>query len=242
MKTRALILGAGYTGKVLSQLLKEKAYAVSETNRQVFLLEDPSTWKNLPKAKICFWMFPAEPVELVQEFIQKTWGEETIRSQDLRMVVVGTTSSILVDQPDQEVDELSGINISEARVKGEEYIRSLGGIVVRAAGIYGPQRNPMDWVRKGLVGRSPKYVNFIHVEDLAQILLAAAERGRGGASYLAADSHPFRWNELIENWAHRFGLKALDIPSKRTSKRISARRSLDELGITLKFSDVLQGT
>ena len=34
--------------------------------------------------------------------------------------------------------------------QGEEYLRTHhGAIILRVAGIYGPHRNPVDWIRRG---------------------------------------------------------------------------------------------
>ena len=85
---------------------------------------------------------------------------------------------IPAEYPPPWIDESAPIDLTKPRVQGEEYLRNEhGAIVLRVAGIYGPGRNPLDWIRQGRVGPSRKYVNLIHVEDLAAICLAALEKG-----------------------------------------------------------------
>jgi nucleoside-diphosphate-sugar epimerase len=64
------------------------------------------------------------------------------------------------------------------------------------AGIYGPGRHPYDWIRTGRVALSRKYVNLIHVEDLAAICLAALNYGMAGAVYNVSDGTPRTWSEI----------------------------------------------
>ncbi len=234
----ALILGAGYTGGRLASAIKKKypQAKVTETHRSDFDLSREETWKNLPQVERTFWTFPAQPVELVRQFLDS-------HSNNLGLVVViGTTSSFRTDKEEEIIKESSPLLLSEPRVQGEEEICKRGGICVRAAGIYGAARNPIEWVRNGLVGPSEKFVNFIHIEDLINILIAAAEKGSRGASYIAADSQPYRWRNLIRIFQENYDLKEVNgPPSKRPSKIVDATKTLHELSLKLKFASVEEG-
>ena len=61
------------------------------------------------------------------------------------------------------------IDLTRPRVQGEELLRNSYGAILfnQSAGNHGPGRNPVEWIRTGRVNRSRKYVNLIHVEDLA---------------------------------------------------------------------------
>ena len=92
-------------------------------------------------------------------------------------MVLGSTSAYDVadsaEYPPPWIDESAPIDCSKARVQGEEFLRETrGAIVLRVAGIYGPGRSPYDWLKTGRVAVSRKYVNLIHVEDLAEACLA----------------------------------------------------------------------
>ena len=82
------------------------------------------------------------------------------------------------EYPPPWIDETAPIDYTKPRVQGEEFLRTeCGAIVLRVAGIYGPGRHPYDWITSGRVGLSDKYVNLIHVEDLAAICKAALQCG-----------------------------------------------------------------
>lgn len=238
---RALILGSGYTGAFIKSMAPADSAEVLTTNRRggadfKFDLLDPETWAGLPKVDLCFWTFPAEPVDLVESFL-KAEG-----SKLGRIVAIGTTSSYKIADG-TELVETSPLEASEGRVQGELALLKRGGIVVRAAGIYGPARDPRSWVERGLVGSSDKLVNFIHVRDLSRILWAAALRGQPGVSYLASDGRPFAWANLIAQMVQEFGTRpaASAAPSRRTSKSVNPSWTLQELQVDLEFRSVIDG-
>jgi nucleoside-diphosphate-sugar epimerase len=127
-------------------------------------------------------------------------------------------------------------------VQGEEYLRNkLGAIVLRVAGIYGPGRNPLDWIRSGRVSPSRRYVNLIHVEDLAAICLAAMEKGKPGETYNVSDGTPRTWNELCVTAQQRWGVAAAAVKEVGSSgKRISNAKLRADLGYVLKYPDLYE--
>jgi nucleoside-diphosphate-sugar epimerase len=144
-----------------------------------------------------------------------------------RLVVLGGTSAYEVcdseNYPPPWIDEATPIDFNKPRVIGEEYLRKdCGAIVLRVAGIYGPGLIPLDWIRSGRVGPSRKYVNLIHVEDLAVICLTALERGKPGEVYNVSDGTPRTWEEICQMVAHgsdvvSLGSKDRQEPGKRIS-------------------------
>jgi len=236
--TSLLILGHGYTGTELMRSQSEHAVATSRSESGLvrFDLADQSSWSNLPRASRTAWLFPAVPLAQVKRFHQQCG------SRLGRLVVVGTTGALQIDRPHQWVDSGTGLSSDLARVEGERYLLRQGAILILAAGIYGPGRNPIDWVRRGWVGPSERFVNFIHVSDLVGIIHAALERGRPGQTYLAADGRPHRWRELCQHWHEAFGLPiGAAKEGKRPSKRCRSEPDLEQLGYRLKFPDVLVG-
>ncbi len=237
-----LILGHGFTADYLKSLIKEKepgceVYSTSrcDPSRLKFDLSDSATWHNLPKAKITYWTFPPEPFFLVQEFYEK------MHQQLGRLVVVGSTSSFLTNRPDETVDERSPLNLKKERVQSEVFLQNQGATLVMSAGIYGSGRNPLDWVKKSMVGKSDKYVNMIHVEDLAQFLYLAGQNGKSGQLYLASDGRPVRWREAIESWEAQ-GLLS-DTPEKgsqRSSKKVDRRWWIKCLGVQIRHPNFVK--
>ncbi|HKO32032.1 MAG TPA: hypothetical protein VJU54_12900, partial [Nitrospiraceae bacterium] len=139
-------------------------------------------------------------------------------------------------------DESAPIDLSKPRVAGEEYLRKdCGAIVLRVAGIYGPGRNPLDWIRQGRVGPSRKYVNLVHVEDLAAICLFAMDRGKPGDTYNISDGTPRTWEEICATAQQRWGVTAAAVNQDLSlGKRLSNAKLRTELGYTLKHPNLYE--
>lgn len=250
-----VVLGSGYTGRVLHRAGTLQGWTVHATSRNPqnnlagipseqrmrFDLEQPSTWLNIPVGADLIWCFPAIPLEQVQAFAR------TLDAPPRRIVVLGSTSAYEVPDhfaecPPPWIDESAPIDMSKPRVQGEEYLRNeLGAIVLRVAGIYGPGRNPLDWIRQGRVGPSRKYVNLIHVEDLAAVCLAAIENGTPGEVYNVGDGHPHTWNEVCATAQQRWGVPAAAVKEDPSSgKRISNTKLRAELSYVLRHPDLYE--
>ncbi|MDH4154492.1 MAG: hypothetical protein OEV01_11970 [Nitrospira sp.] len=251
------ILGSGYTAKFLLPLAEQQYAQVFATSRAPdrhlagvrtdqrikFDLAQPETWQLIPPNTDLLWCFPAVPIELVQQFA------ETALLQTSRLVVLGSTSAY-GDRPSTEypppwVDETSTIDGTQLRVQGEELLRtSYGAIILRVAGIYGPQRNPIDWIRTGRVSRSRKFVNLIHVEDLATTCLAAIRQGEEGTIYNVSDGTPRTWDEICQTVERRWAVNASVSPEPQPiGKRIANQRMLALLkrdGVSLHHEDLYQ--
>ena len=214
---------------------------IPSEQRMRFDLEQPSTWLNIPVGADIIWCFPATPLEQVQAFAR------TLDAPAKRIVVLGSTSAY--DAPSQSteypppwIDESASLDLTKPRVQGEEFLRTnCGAIVLRVAGIYGPGRNPIDWIRTGRVSPSRKYVNLIHVEDLATICLAALEHGKPGEAYNVSDGQPHTWNEIGATAQQRWGMTAAAVKEMPSSgKRISNAKVRAGLGYTLKHPDLYE--
>ena len=246
-----IILGAGYTGVHLAGALTTTSRLFFATSREPdknlspvpadrrmrFDLEQPSTWPNIPVGADLIWCFPATPFEQVQAFTR------TLNAPPRRIVVLGSTSAYEVSDRSNEypppwTDESAPVDLTKPRVQGEEFLRKdCGAIVLRVAGIYGPGRNPLDWIRQGRVGPSRKYVNLIHVEDLAGICLAALERGQPGEAYNVSDGTPRTWEEILRVAQTRWGITPQG-KQDETGKRISNRKLVQNLHPRFQHPDL----
>jgi nucleoside-diphosphate-sugar epimerase len=204
-----------------------------------FDFEQPSTWLNIPAGADLIWCFPATPLEKVEAFAR------TLDAPARRMVVLGSTSTYetadhSAEYPPPWINESASINLTKPRVQGEEFLRTnCGAIVLRVAGIYGPGRNPLDWIRQGRVGSSRKYVNLIHAEDLAAICLLALEKGKPGEAYNVSDGQPHIWSEICATAQQRWGVAAAaGNEHLSTGKRISIAKLRAALGDTLMHPDL----
>ena len=206
----------------------------------MFDLEQPSTWMNIPAGADLVWCFPATPLHQVEAFAG--WLTAAAR----RLVVLGSTSAYEIgesqDYPPQWIDETAPIDLTKPRVQGEEFLRhTYGAIVLRVAGIYGPGRNPLNWIRQGRVGPSRKYVNLIHVEDLAAICLAAIEKGTPREAYNVSDGQPHTWSEICAMAEQRWGVTGTPAKEDHSpGKRISNAKVRTALGYTLRHPDLYE--
>ncbi|BFU91653.1 MAG: hypothetical protein NTAFB01_28400 [Nitrospira sp.] len=251
------ILGSGYTAKFLLPLAQQRYTHVFATSRDPdrhltclslaqrirFDLTQPETWQAIPASSDVLWCFPATPIELVQQFADAA----SLRTR--RLVVLGSTSAYDVcasaEYPPPWIDETAPVDLTKPRVQGEELLQnSYGAVLLRVAGIYGPGRNPVDWIKTGRVKRSQKYVNLIHVEDLALTCLAALTHGDPGNVYNISDGHPRTWMEIGTMVEQRWNIRSTDSrDADSPGKRVSNKRMCELLklrGIGLRHRDLFE--
>lgn len=245
-----VILGAGYAGRViythataqgLSTLVTSRTPEAhldfaAPSHRLPFELEREVTWRNIPLGCDLIWCFPATPLNAVSSFA------DAVLRKARRIVVLGSTSAYETSRTDSDsvLDESAPIDRTHPRVMGEDYLRThAGATVLRVAGIYGPGRNVLDWIRLGKVGPSQRYVNLIHVEDLAGICVSVLEEGRSSEIYNVSDGRPRRWSEICEVAGNRWGV----VPVKRDSdqqagKRLSIAKLTQDLQYRFQHPDL----
>ena len=243
-----VILGTGYTGRRLYHQAREagwNAFATSRTpdvhlsyippeHRILFDFAQPETWRSIPIPAHIIWCFPARPLHLVQAF----FATRPIKSG--RILVMGSTSAY--GPTCKSVTEQTPPNDHLPRVQGEEYLRTrFGAVIIRLAGLYGPGRNVLDWIRKGRIANTTKWVNLLHVEDAAGICLRGLERAPDGATYLASDGMPRTWAEIFSIASSKWNIP-IPPPAhlQETGKRVSIHKLLTDLKYTLRFPDLYQ--
>ena len=254
----AVVLGSGYVASFMFSLRNlyhnvfftsrdpdHRLTWVPEKQRLQFDLGGEETWTNVPSGADLLWCFPAAPLEAVQEFARAAGSFKN----DGRLLVLGSTSAYDVggsrEYPPPWIDESAPVDFSKPRVQGEEFLRrECGATLLRVAGIYGPGRNPYTWIRSGRVSLSDKYVNLIHVEDLAEICLAALRRGVRGAVYNVSDGIPRTWREIGAHLDANAGAHRPARDDKQQSgKRISTaklRLLLEQAGVSIRHPELFR--
>ncbi|GJL54459.1 MAG: NAD(P)-dependent oxidoreductase [Nitrospirales bacterium] len=244
-----VILGAGYTGTFLYPLAKThgwRTYATSrnpithlplvpENDRIIFDLTAPKTWGNIPKNAHVIWCFPALPQDAAVNFIEQHFEDRG------RLIMLGSTSAYGSGQP-SPVDEHAPLDYSIPRVQSEEYLReTYGAVVLRLAGLYGPGRHVLDWMRKGKVNNTNKYVNLIHIEDVAAICLAALERAKAGEVYNVSDGISRQWSKIFEVASERWGLRLPPLsPPQNPGKRLTIAKLRSTLHSSFLHPDLYE--
>lgn len=129
--------------------------------------------------------------------------------------------------------------------------------IFRLAGIYGPGRGPFEKVRNGTARRIIKdgqVFSRIHVEDIAQVLIASMARPDPGAIYNLCDDDPAPPQDVIAHAATLLGLPAppaiafedaqlspMAASFYAESKRVDNRRIKADLGVRLRYRDYRAG-
>lgn len=127
-------------------------------------------------------------------------------------------------------------------------------VIPRAAGIYGPGRGFLfqQFLRgeARMIGEGQRYLNMIHVEDLAGAILAVLEKGEAGGIYNAADDEPVREIDFFRWLAERTGrglppaLSEESLPERKralTSKRVSNARLKSGLQFGFRYPTFREG-
>jgi nucleoside-diphosphate-sugar epimerase len=155
----------------------------------------------------------------------------------------------------QPASELAKILIDAEKLVLEGWQRSnLRVVVLRVAGIYGPDRGHLFQQyladKAKLEGDGSRILNMIHVDDVVGAIIAALQAGRPGEIYNVVDDEPvsqlqfFRWlSEALGKSMPPDGAVPDPAARKRglTSKRVQNRKLVMELGCRLKHPTFRQG-
>ena len=242
-----VILGAGYTGRFIYQLAKALGYSTMVTSRnpaehlgfalprdrRYFDLLLPETWSTIPNEAHIIWCFPALPHQEALTFAH------LLREKHCRLILLGSTSAFPSGRGGW-TDETAPLNLHLPRVSSEETLRhEFGATVLRLAGLYGPGRNVLDWVRKGRINNTNRYVNLIHIQDVAHICLAACTHTPVGDHYVVSDGTPRQWSAICRKAHEKWGIP---LPPFSTcsdeGKRLSPRKLFQALGYQLQHPDL----
>ena len=131
--------------------------------------------------------------------------------------------------------------------------------ILRVPGIYAAERLPLARLERGtpaLKTEDDVYVNHVHADDLARIVVAAMRRSHPNRMYNAADDAPQKMGDYFDLVADRFGLPrpqriaraeaARDLPGNllsftNESRRLVNRRVKEELRLRLRYPTVGHG-
>ena len=281
---RVLIVGCGDIGRRLARRWQEEGVpvcALARSSRSARRLEglgiapipgdldEPATFALLPtKGALAYYLAPppegGDSDPRVQAFLDRIPpGEEPEK------IVYMSTTAVYGDLrggwATEETPPAPGTARGRRRLDAEDAFRAWGRertvpvVILRVAGIYGPDRLPIDKVKGGapvLAEHESPYSNRIHSEDLARICVAAGSRGRGGAVYNVSDGLPGTIAEYYCAVADLLGVPrppAVTLAEARRvmsgamlsylseSKRVDNRKMLAELGVTLLYPTLESG-
>ncbi len=221
-----LILGGGYVGSALKSYLPNsiqthRSPEKADLNAGIYFnLSDRDSWNNIPPAKTVIWTFPATPLNLVESFYQ-------CQLQACKNLLVYASTSCYEFSNDQSlVTEQFPLSYAKDRVIGEEFLRKQNAAILVLSGIYGPEREPINWLRKGLIRNFEKIVNLIHRDDIVEIThyLLNKKLLPYGERLNISDGVYRRWSEIANHYEHSTSQVA--IKNSANSKLVSNEKLL----------------
>ena len=199
----------------------------------------------------------------------RTTSDSRAHSPRPRQLVYISTSGVYGDCGGAVVDETRPLkpqtDRAHRRADAERRLREWGSrarvrvAILRVPGIYAADRLPLARLEKGtpaLRAEDDSYVNHVHAEDLARIVVAALQRGRPNRSYNAVDDVPQRMGDYFDLVADSFALprppRIARDEARRTispqlysfmneSRRLSNARMKRELKVALRYPSVRDG-
>ena len=232
-------------------------------------LDDTASLKGLPLAgTILYYLAPPPPKGEGDPRMHHFLDALGVGALPRRIVYI-STSGVYGDTGGEWVTEETPpkpqTDRARRRLDAETALRAFGRvhqipvIILRVGGIYGPGRLPLQRLQKGLPVLNEAecgYTNRIHAEDLLQILLAAAEKGRGDDLYNVSDGHPGNMTQYFNAVADTLGLpRPPSLPMAEARQQLSAamlsyltesrrmdnQKLLREFGLTLRYPNLASG-
>ena len=202
------------------------------------------------------------------------WLSQASCSRPTRWVYLSTTGVFAdpLGSQDLWVDESSPVGPSRpgsiAALEAERWLESssIEHVVLRPAGIYGPERIPnVQPLREGqaMAVDPESYLNLIHVDDLATVIAAVSQGPCTGRLYCVSDGHSVQRRDYYAFIAQSMGWPAPSyvpgqelqgaqvqgaqaqgaVPRRRSqgNKRVSNRRLLEDHAIRFAYPDYRSG-
>ncbi|MCB1159811.1 MAG: hypothetical protein H7A25_20985 [Leptospiraceae bacterium] len=241
-KPEGYVLGDGYVGSAFRQTQK----GWLGTHRQKtedsiifdWLLKD--TWQNLGPAKDCLITCPLREGSnyIFNDFLH-------FLNHNFEHIVVISSISIYLEYgtPYNPVNEESVLDYNSHQLQREQALMKSGAVVLNCSGIYGPGKNPIDWLRKQLVSPQKTHVNLIHVDDLAKIIDRVFKKNFEKERFIVSDGISHNWEELIK-FAKEKGFLPESFQREgkkgRQDRFISNKKLLKHLPSDFEFSNLYE--
>ena len=273
---KMLVFGHGYSAGALTPLLRARGWDVTGTTRDdpgrvAAAGAHPLIWPGaedalreaIPRADAI--LVSTAPTD-AGDPVLAAFRDDLARARPRWLGYLSTTG-VYGDRQGGWVDEGSVLDGSgprgQARIRAEAAWQDLARAhdlplhIFRLAGIYGPGRGPFQKVRDGTARRIIKpgqVFSRIHVEDIAQVLLASIQAPAPIGIYNVCDDDPAPPQDVIAHAATLLGLplppavpfdQAQMSPMARSfygdSKRVRNDRIKRDLGVTLRYPDYRSG-
>jgi nucleoside-diphosphate-sugar epimerase len=274
---RALIIGCGYVGTALGARLLQMGHEVVGVRRS----GEPEQGIQIVKADITQpseWAKIEGSFDWVVNLVSSNKGGadeyrlvylegnrnlvEWAKGRGIKKIVYSSSTSVYAQKDGSAVKESSPTEptteTAKILVEAEKFLQqaapALPTVILRVAGIYGPDRGHLfkQYLKNEakIPGKGERIINMIHRDDLVEVIIAALKNGRAGEIYNAVDDEPvamlnfYRWlAETLGKWMPPFATEEEEPERKRavTNKKVQNRKMKVELGVQLKYPTFRQG-
>ncbi len=283
MPPSALIFGYGYLGQPVAKLWSDdgrNAYAVTRSVERAAKIQstelsainadvtDPSTLGDLPTVDTVLFAvgYDRNSAKSIEEvYVDGVRNVLAALPDDIGRFIYISTTGVYGDAGGEWIDETTPTDPARAGGKASLAAEKLicasrfadRTVILRLAGIYGPERLPyLEQLKAGKAIEAPQsgYLNLIHVYDAArivQILSAPAHNLAGPVIYCVSDGHPVVRGDYYREVARRLGAPEpsfVDPPAgsaraarAAADKRVSNSKLMVDLGIDLLYPSYREG-
>lgn len=262
-----LVVGCGYLGSRVARLWIDRGDRVLGVTRSrpeairalgiepvVADVTRPGSFPDLPLVHTVFW---AVGFDRTADSTPREVHVDGLKSLLDRLaghprVIFASSTGVWGDADGDRVDESTPPHPSREAgrvlVEAENLLRShrLGpGVALRFAGLYGPGRLPrLADLRAGRpVAAAPdSWLNLVHVDDAARVVVAAADAVDPGPLYVVSDGHPVRRRDWYGRLAEVAGCpppswEPLAPRSRGGDKRVDSRMVWRDLALAPEHPD-----
>lgn len=256
---RVLVLGCGYAGRAVARLARERGFAVvatvrSEAREQALRAEGFEVERS-PALGESVARFVDADTHVVIAFPPDGVSEAALvplLAPALTVTAISTTAIYgelrgVIDASTPAPAPTTERALRAARAEAE--YRRAGAVVLRCPGIYGPDRGLHVRVLSGrhrMPEDAGRTLSRIHIEDLAQLILAT--RGLAARTFVVGDLSPAPQREVVGFVCAEYGAPFPEsAPPEGVPESLQADRSIDgsaaltELGVTLKYPSYREG-
>ena len=232
--TDLLILGQGYAGSAIARLAEKRGLSTFGTRRRDGPLTAELLRAHLSSGTHVIVCFPPDGAT----------------DAAVAPIVAGhpiTYLSSTAVYGDGVIDDTTPLlDAPSPRRDAEKIWQDAGATILRCPAIYGPDRGIHIRVQAGdfrIGGDGNNFTSRIHVEDLAQLVLATTQVAEArGQAFVVGDAHPMTQNEICEKVALDYGVPMPPrVPldqvhyTLRHDRRVDGSRALRILGVTLQY-------
>ena len=216
---KVIILGNGFVAKALNKLYPQAfIFGNQPTDINFFEFLDEKTWSGLPKkSSLCIITLKLTSLQQTNKIYHN------ILAKYSKIIILSSTGTYKIKQPNQTIDESCPRDKSQIRVICEDYLLKKGAMILCLPLIYGYERNLKKWLKQGRIQNGNKLINLIYINDLTHCLKRLARQFENGIFNLC-DGEKHTWQTIADSYSIKLDKKPID----KKSKFISNKKLLDK--------------